>query len=84
MQRRIVTLTATPRNPVSRLADRRVMRRQDYKETKLSRRYRLWYVLAEKSSVQRANDERCYFAINQETGIKSYIAVSDVENIHHV
>lgn len=84
MTRQIATLTATPKNPVSRLADRRIMKRMDYKEVKLSRPYRLWYVLSQQENVEKANGETCYFAINQATGIKSYIAASDVETLSRV
>ena len=84
MTRQIATLTATPKNPVSRLADRRIMKRMDYKEVKLSRPYRLWYVLSEQHNVEKANGETCYFAINQATGIRSYIAASDVETLSRV
>ena len=84
MTRQIATLTDAPKNPVSRVADRRVMKRIDYKQVRLSEPYRTWYVLSEKAEVEKANGETCYFAINQATGVKSYIAKSDVQRITRV
>ena len=34
--------------------------------------------------MEKANGETCYFAINQATGIRSYIAASDVETLSRV
>lgn len=60
------------------------MKRTDYKEVKLSEPYRIWYVLSEQPNVDRANGETCYFAVNQATGVRSYIAKSDVQRITRV
>lgn len=78
MRRYLVMLAEVPKNKASRRAERKVMRWLNYKETKLSKLHRLWYTLNERDNVEQADGEACYFAIHQESGIRCYIAKSDV------